>query len=241
MPEPDRGPPCAPPAAVITRLGNRSAVLAPTSATAAARYRSASRISGRRRSRSTGSPTGARAGSRGTAAGPPQVARQRLRVFSHQHGDRVAAGRDQRLERCDVGLQRCDLTLGERHVQFVGQPAIQAGLGQIEHLARGLDIAIENLKAILPGPQVKVQTSDIGGDYNINPVARLLERFGGIGLRLDAARDLAEHVDLPFGVETADLVDALVDLWRCPRISASATPGPWFRPIRCRRHLPPSH
>ena len=99
--------------------------------------------------------------------------------------------------------------MAERHVQFVGQPAIEAGLGQIENLARGLDLAIENLKTILPGPQIKVQTGDVGGDHDIDPVARLLERFGGIGLRLDAARDLAEHVDLPLGVETADPVDAL--------------------------------
>ena len=140
--------------------------------------------------------------------GAPQVAGDRFRIFSHQNGDRVTVGRDQRLERLDVRLQRLNLTLREQHIQFVGQAAIEAGLGQIEHLSRGLDVAIENLKALLAGPQIEVQTGDVGGDHDIDPVARLLERFGGIDLRLETARDLAENIDLPFGIETADLVDA---------------------------------
>ena len=138
----------------------------------------------------------------------PQVAGDRLRIFSHQNSDRVAVGRDQCLERLDVCLQRLNLTPREQHIKFVGQAAIQASLGQIEHLTRGLDVAIKNLKALLAGPQIEIQTGDVGGDHDIDPVARLLERFGGIDLRFETARDLAENVDLPFGVETADPVDA---------------------------------
>ena len=164
-------------------------------------------MSGRRRSRSTGSPTGARAGSRGIAPGRRRSRASALRIFSDQNGDRIAVGGNQRLERLDIRLQRRNLALRERHIQFVGQAAIEASLGQIEHLARGLDVAIENRKALLAGPQIEVQAGDVGGNHNINPVTRLLERLGGIDLRLDTARDLAENVDLPFGVETADLVD----------------------------------
>ena len=205
MPEPDRGPPCAPPAAVSTRarkqlrgpgsdIGDRSGQESLGFADIGAPTQQFDWKSDRR--------AGRQPRDRG---GPPQVATERLRIFAHQHGDRVAVRCDQRLEGLDVGFQCCDLALGQRHVQFVGQPAIEAGLGQIEHLARGLDLAIENLKAILPGPQIKVQTGDVGGDHDVDPVARFLECLRGIGLRLDAACDLAEHVDLPFGVETADL------------------------------------
>jgi len=41
-------------------------------------------------------------------------------------------------------------------------------------------------------------------------------------LRFDAARDLAEHIDLPFGVETADLVDA-------PETCAVVSGPQWLR------------
>ncbi len=58
-----------------------------------------------------------------------------LRILSDQDGDGIAVGRYQRLERFDVCLQRLDLAFCKQRVQFVGEPAIQPGLGEIEHFA----------------------------------------------------------------------------------------------------------
>ena len=160
---------------------------APISATDAARRRSASRISGRRRIRSTG-----RSGRRACRqtryrARPLQTAGNVFGVFADQNGDRVGVGGDLRLEGLDVGLKRLDLTLGKQHVEFIGQPAIEAGLRQIENLPRRLDVAVENLQPVLPRAKIEIETGDVGRDHHIDPVARLLQRLGGIDLRLDAA------------------------------------------------------
>src|SRR4029077_2482559 len=72
-----------------------------------------------------------------------------------------------------------------------------------------------------------VQSGDVCGDYDINPIARLQERLGGIDLRLETSRDLAENVDLPFGIETADLADLLqaLSVSSVPQRLRSPPPG----------------
>src|SRR4029077_1805116 len=139
----------------------------------------------------------------------PQFPGDRLRIFSDQNGDRIAVGRDQRLQGLDICAQSLDLAFCKQHIQFVGEPAIQPGLGEIENFARGFNVAVKDLKALLPRPQIEVQSGDVCGDYDINPIASLQERLGGIDLRLETSRDLAENVDLPLGIETADLADLL--------------------------------
>src|SRR5579872_246025 len=66
---------------------------------------------------------------------------------------------------------------------------------------------IENLKPFLSSPQVEIKTGDVGGDDDIDPIARFLECFGGVDLRLESVGDLAKEIDFPFGIETADGTD----------------------------------
>ncbi len=142
-------------------------------------------------------------------AAPAQVTGKGLGILSDQHGDGVAVRCDQCLERLNVRLERCHLALCQRHVQLVGQAAIKPGLGQVQHLPTGFDVTVENLKALLTRPQIEIETGDVGGDHHINPVARFLESFGGVDLRLEASRYPAENIDLPFGVQTPDLGNLL--------------------------------
>ena len=133
-----------------------------------------------------------------------QTAGHVFRIFADQNGDRVSVGGDLCLERLDVRLQGFDLTLGEQHVQFIGQPAIEAGLREVKHLPRGFDVAVEDLQTVLARAKIEIKTADVGRHHHIDPVTRLLQRLGGIDLRLDTARDLAEDVDFPLRIETAD-------------------------------------
>ena len=151
-PEPDRGPPWAPAAGRDHEAWKQ--VRGPGADRRRPQRPETARLRGCRdagaRGRRGARPAHA-AGSRGTAPGrrrsramPPDIRRPEPRSRS--------IGRNQRLERLDVRLQRRDLALRERYVQLVGQAAIEAGLGQIEHLPRGLDVAIENLQGGPGGP-----------------------------------------------------------------------------------------
>src|SRR5579862_7044032 len=80
---------------------------------------------------------------------PLQTAGNVFRIFADKNGDGVGAGGNLRLERFDVGLQGFDLALGEQHVEFVGQAAIETGLCEVEDFSRRLDVAVEDLQPVL--------------------------------------------------------------------------------------------
>ena len=100
------------------------------------------------------------------------------------------------------------MPLRQTHVHFIGEPAVKARLREIQVAARRGDIFTENDELALLRPHVEIGARDIGGDRHEHPVARVLERLGVGGLRLDLTLDLAEKIEFPGRVEAARFVDA---------------------------------
>ena len=138
-----------------------------------------------------------------------QFLRQSLGILAQQHRDRVATGLDLRPEWGLLGLQGSELSLREADVEFIGQSAIQPRLREIKRRPRRLDIAAQNSQLSFLGSHVEIGARDIGSDRHVNPVTRVLQRFGTVGRRLDLAFHPAEEIKIPIGAETSNLTDRL--------------------------------
>ena len=88
-------------------------------------------MSGRRRRRSIGRPAPDAAGQGRQRARPRQLLAEIFRKLADQDRNDVARGIDLRDKRRDLRLQLRQFALRQRHVEFVGDAAVEALLDEI--------------------------------------------------------------------------------------------------------------
>ncbi len=154
--------PSSPKPPVMAMRGKRSAVATPMRAFSAARRRSASRMSGRRRKRSTGTPVTSVSGGAGRSRRGFQFVVEGGGRLAEQDRESSLQVADVFFEGCDGGAFGGDLAAGERHIQFVGHAAVEALLNDIEGLLGDDDILFGDGEAELGGSHVDVDAGHIG-------------------------------------------------------------------------------
>ena len=187
----------------------------PTSAVEAASWRSATRMSGRRRSSAAGSPTALICGSSGQLPGRRSRSAQRVGLAAGQHAQAMDRARDRRLQRPDGRQRGGELRLRARGVELCTAAGVEPRLRELERLLLVLDVAPRDRQPRLLTAQLEVGARHFGDDRNLR-VAQA--GFGSLQLRalcFDVTADPTEQVELPEGVE-AGVVEALGE-WRADR------------------------
>ncbi len=185
----------APPKPEIVTRGYRSAMATPICAFAEIKRCSASRMSGRRVSRSSGSPVGkARCGH--LLVERPS-ARDRPGVAPEQDVDAVLGLLDLTLELGDRLGRAVVQRLGLAQVENAGHAAVEPGLHQVDRLRARTHRAPGDLQRQVQRAQRQVGLADVRDQRRHDRVARVL---GGEQLgprRFGVALELAPEVDLP--------------------------------------------
>ena len=156
----------------VTR-GKISAIAMPTRAVAPASWRSAMRMSGRRRSRSAGSPTAVIVGSGGRSVAGASSARSAPGSRPDQHAQAMDRARHRGFERPDRAECARQLRLRARRVE------LRAAAGIEQYLARApacrllvRDVAARHVELLLEATQLEVGTGHFGGHADLRIVQR---------------------------------------------------------------------
>ena len=147
------------------------------------------------------------AGKRRQRARSRQLLAEIFRKLSDQGGNDVARGIDLRGKRRHLRLQSRQFAPRQRHVELVGDAAIEALLDEIHVLLGDLDVLAHHRELHLQRAQVEIGAGDVGDDRNQHHVAGGNRRLHVVLRRLDRAAELAENIDLPSGVEADNVGD----------------------------------